>query len=192
MIVCSLEIPNEFDPNNHCQVCSRAFKTTGNYRPHLQNVHKMHLAPSKPSPNAVDVTPALIDEQNNCSSCKLSLTSKEYLCFHLQIVHRMVISEMPDINDPNFCCHSCKVKYKDRSRYRDHLRNVHRMKLTPLRKIAIFKPATSADGIQHPDKTSCETCKRKYSRRDHYRGHMEKYHKDDKSTPITGRNKIEG
>lgn len=184
---------DEFDPNNHCCVCNKAYKTANEYRKHLRKIHNMDLTPLKPRPN-FSIAPNPNNASNHCDSCNWTLSPKPHYRRHLITVHKLVLPELkrsplnpdilPDIHDPNFYCKSCKVKLKSRRRYRNHLKCVYKMELEPIAKPRIYDPTISVNDTKKADNTSCVICKFKYSTQKYHKRHTEIFHKDGRNTPI--------
>lgn len=100
-------LPNEFDPNLHCSVCDKAYKSTITYRNHLRGVYNMDLTYLKPKAN-LNIDPDINNSNNYCNSCNWTYSSAKQYLFHLQKVHNIAPKQAPDLNispdidDPDF------------------------------------------------------------------------------------------
>lgn len=116
-----------------------------------------------------------------CSTCSISLTTKQAHEIHLECNKRKRLAAAlskppPDEFDPNNHCSQYDKNFITRSLYRAHLWHSHKMSLTPLRTTRLQQNPNILPNANNPD-FYCASCDYKFALKGGFRQHLVKAHR---------------
>lgn len=198
-------LPDEDDPNFHCQACQTNFENKRLYRTHLTGFHDMTL---RPPPTILQrqliqkfsgILPDPRDPDYNCCVCQQNYSSKCNYLNHLKRMHDMEVTSfrhnvalhvdvVPDINDSNYHCAACEKTFNRKQNFIAHLERIHNI----ARGVVTEQGPAKLPDINDPnfycricDKKSpskgnfqahCRVCEKKYIHEKGFRTHLRIVH----------------
>lgn len=195
--------PDSKDPNHNCRACERTYNSTGEYRRHLKNVHRMPLRESlggrpknsfKKLPSEIDPEEGLpefgpdLDEINlYCRKCNRRFQTMTPYRYHLTHHHNINLVRhpnlLPDWNDANNYCRSCDFTYSSLPAYHRHCKRVHKMSRN-----GVVKPKEVPLPDPYDPNFYCRVCNTTNISRKDFRRHCRYTHNMDLPRPNQGPN----
>ncbi|KAG2215815.1 hypothetical protein INT46_007438 [Mucor plumbeus] len=195
--------PDSKDPNHNCRACERTYNSTGEYRRHLKNVHRMPLReflggrpknsfkklPSEvvPGEGLPEFGPELDEINLYCRKCNRRFQTMTPYRYHLTHHHNINLVRhpnlLPDWNDANNYCRSCDFTYTSLPAYQRHCKRVHKMG-----RKGVIKPKEAPLPDPYDPNFYCRVCNTTNISRKDFRRHCRYTHNMDLPPPNQGPN----